>query len=91
MNTQAALKLFIDFSCIPYKEENHINELQSIVILASELMLSPLNVQTKVCKKYNDIAMNAIFNGSPPQDSTNISNLPIVSLVLNFKTSTPDT
>ena len=44
--THAVQKLFNDFSCISFNEENHIKELRSIVILSSEQMLSPSNART---------------------------------------------
>ena len=87
---QAVMKLLIDFSCMPFNDVNHIRELRSIIILASELIPSPLKAQMKVCRKYKHISMNAMFIGSSPPISITFSNLKIVSLLHNLSTITSE-
>ena len=86
----AILILFNDFSWIPSNGLNHINELQSIVILASEPISSPLKAQMNVCKKYKHIVTNAIFIGSSASVSINLNSLEIVLELHSFKTITSE-
>ena len=71
-----------------FNKENYIDELQSIVILDSELIKSPLNAQINISGKYNAIAMSVIFNGSFPPVTISLRKFDILSLLYNIRTIT---